>query len=232
MKLQPITAPRRNAAVLEALAAYVADAGLQPGDKMPTERDLTDQLKVGRSTVREAIKAWEALGIVEARKGSGTFLLRPVAPGAIHMPVTLLRRKETLLHTLEIRRALEAEASAIAAVRADKGDLETIERRLVVMEGVHLAHGTAGPEDWEFHMSIYAATRNPMFGQIVGFMREQLFSFFEIAPDWKGFAGRSFPLHRELFEAIAGRDEARARALTLAILQVTEEDIRIITGDG
>lgn len=233
MKLQPIAAPRsRNTVVLEALAAYVADAGLVPGDKMPTERDLTDQLQVGRSTVREAIKAWEALGIVEARKGSGTFLLRPVTPGTIHMPLTLLRRKETLLQTLEIRRALEAEASAIAAVRADKQDLEAIERRLVVMEDVHLAHGSAGPEDWEFHMSIYDATRNPVFGQIVGFMREQLFSFFKMGPEWEGFANRSFPMHRQLFEAIAGRDPDRARSLTLAILQITEEDIRAISGDG
>ncbi len=233
MKLQPLTAPRpRNSAVLEALAAYIADAGLVPGDKIPTERDLTDQLHVGRSTVREAIKAWEALGIVETRKGSGTFLLRPVAPGAIHMPVILLRHKETLLQTLEIRRALEAEASAIAAVRADKHDLETIEQRLVAMEQVHLAHGTAGPEDWEFHLSIYDATRNPVFGQIVGFMREQLFSFFEMGPKWEGFANRSFPLHRELFEAIAGSDAERARSITLAILQITEEDIRIISGDG
>ncbi len=234
MKLQPISVPSRNAAVLEALASYVAEARLAPGDKLPTERDLTDQLQVGRSTVREAIKAWEALGIVETRKGSGTFLRRPVAPGAVHRPLTLtlLKRRETLLHTLEIRRALEAEASVVAAVKAGKSDLEVMEQRLVAMEKVHRAHGTAGPEDWEFHLSIYDATRNPMFGEIVGFMREQLFSFFKMAPDWKGFAARSFPLHRELFEAIAQHDPERARNLTLGILKITEEDIRTLTGDG
>ena len=232
MKLQPISVPSRNAAVLEALASYVAEARLEPGDQLPTERDLTDQLQVGRSTVREAIKAWEALGIVETRKGSGTFLRRVVAPGAVHLPLTLLRRRETLLQTLEIRRALEAEASVVAAVKASKSDLETMEQRLVAMEEVHRAHGTAGPEDWEFHLSIYDATRNPMFGEIVGFMREQLFTFFKLAPDWKDFAARSFPLHRELFEAIAQHDPERARNLTLGILKITEEDIRTLTGDG
>ena len=71
-----------------------------------------------------------------------------------------------------------------------------------------------------------------MFGEIVGFMREQLFSFFDMAPDWKGFAARSFPLHRELFKAIARREPERARDLTLAILRITEEDIGTLAGDG
>ena len=86
---------------------------------------------------------------------------------------------------------------------ARAGDLETIEARLVEMERVHRAEGTAGPEDLAFHLSIYDASRNPLFGQLLSQMRGAFASFWAKPFDRSDFARRSFPLHRPLFEAIA-----------------------------
>ena len=91
--LRPVRQKSRNEAVLDALTAFISDAQIEPGSKLPTERELTERLQVGRSTVREALKRWEALGIVETRKGSGTFLRMPVTPGDIHVPLTIQRQK-------------------------------------------------------------------------------------------------------------------------------------------
>ncbi len=227
--LQPVEQRSRNDAVLDALAEFISNAQIEPGSKLPTERELTERLQVGRSTVREALKRWEALGIVETRKGSGTFLRVPVAPGDIHLPLTIQRQQKSLLQTLEIRRALETEAAAIAAQRATKEELARMEACLARMEEVHLRDGSAGPEDWQFHLSIYNATGNPMFAQLVHHMRIPIYSFFDHPFDQKDFASRSFPFHRELFDAIAAGDVDAAKEKTLAILAVTEADARAAT---
>lgn len=223
---RPIRARTRDDAVLEELAAFVAAAGLMPGSRLPAERELAERLKVGRSTIREALKRWQALGVVEMRKGSGTYLKAPLGDDAVHLSITVRLKQDSLLKALEVRRALEAEAAAIAAERATPADLEAIRDRLERMEAVHLRYGEAPAEDWEFHLSIYRATGNPLFLQLVSALHDSLFSFFTNPLDQPGFASRSFPLHRELYEAIAARDPATARARALAILAITEEDLR------
>ncbi|MEK0084917.1 FadR/GntR family transcriptional regulator [Benzoatithermus flavus] len=212
--------------MLEELAAFVAAAGLEPGSRLPAERELALRLKVGRSTIREALKRWQALGVVEMRKGSGTYLKAPLGDDAVHLSITVRLKQDSLLRALEVRRALEAEAAAIAARRATPDDLAHIRDCLERMEAVHLRYGEAPAEDWEFHLSIYRATGNPLFLQLVSALHDALFSFFTNPLNQPGFASRSFPLHRELFEAIAARDPETARAKALAILAITEEDLR------
>ncbi|TJW39440.1 MAG: FadR family transcriptional regulator, partial [Mesorhizobium sp.] len=70
---------------------------------------------------------------------------------------------DRLLHTLEVRRGIEAEASMVAARRRTVDDLRRIEEKLIEMERVHLATGTSGPEDLAFHLAVYDATHNPLF---------------------------------------------------------------------
>jgi DNA-binding FadR family transcriptional regulator len=170
----------------------------------------------------------QALGIVESRKGSGTYLLKPFSAKTIHLPLSLdtSHLRDVLLSTLDVRRGLETEASALAALRRTDDDLVVIKTRLTEMERVHHEKGTAGPEDLAFHLAIYDATHNPLFRQLLEQMREAFESFWETPFDRPDFARRSFPFHRELFDAILARDPAQARAKTIAILDVVEEDIR------
>jgi DNA-binding FadR family transcriptional regulator len=60
--------------ILNDIQKYISENGLQPGDKLPSERVLSDQLNVGRSSVREAFRSLEVLGLIETRRGEGTFL--------------------------------------------------------------------------------------------------------------------------------------------------------------
>jgi GntR family transcriptional repressor for pyruvate dehydrogenase complex len=217
----------RGKQVMEALADYVDRAALKSGDRLPTERELMATLSVGRSTIREAIRRLEALGVTETRKGSGTFLIKPISAGTIHMPLSLdtARLRDALLQTLEVRRGIEAEASMVAARRRTSDDLRTIEQKLVEMERVHLATGTSGPEDLAFHLAVYDATHNPLFRQLLAQMRDAFERFWDHPFDRRDFARRSFPYHRELFNAIAAGDAELARGKTLNILEIVEEDI-------
>jgi len=226
--LTPLPSMDRARAVMNALADYIDRSGLKPGDRLPAERELMGALAVGRSTVREVIRQLQALGVVESRKGSGTYLLRTVSTATVHMPLSFdaAHLRDALLQTLDVRRGLEAEASALAALRRTEADLAVIEARLDEMERVHHEKGTAGREDLAFHLAIYDATHNALFPQLLEQMREAFESFWAKPFDRPDFARRSFPFHRELFDAIAARDADAAREKTLAILAVVEEDIR------
>lgn len=225
--IAPLPAIDRSKQVMNALADYVERAALKIGDRLPTERALMAALSVGRSTIREAIGRFEALGVTQTRKGSGTYLLKPISAGTIHLPLSLdtARLRDALLQTLEVRRGIEAEASMVAARRRTADDLKTIEARLVEMERVHLATGTSGPEDLAFHLAVYDATHNPLFRQLLAQMREAFERFWDHPFDRQDFARRSFPFHRELYDAIVARDAELARARTLKILEIVEEDI-------
>lgn len=226
--LLPLPPMDRARQVIEALATYIDQANLKAGDRLPAERELMAALAVGRSTIREVIRHFQALGVMEARKGSGTFLLKPVTTATIHMPLSLdtLHTRDILLQTLEVRRGIECEAGMVAARKRTAEDLFNIEAKLDEMERVHLEKGTSGPEDLAFHLAIYDATHNPLFRQLLEQMRGTFERFWEWPFDRLDFARRSFPFHRTLFNAIADRNPEGARAETLKILDVVEEDIK------
>ncbi len=227
-ELRPLPTMNRAKQVTIALAQFVAASDLNAGDRLPAERELMSALSVGRSTIREAIRHFQALGVIETRKGSGTYLLRPISPDTVHMPLSLDTRqlRDVLLQTLQVRRGIECEAGMVAAQMRTSDDLAIIEDKLVKMETVHLEKGSSGPEDLAFHLAVYDATHNPLFRQILEQMRESFEHFWASPFDRKDFARRSFPFHRTLFDAIAAQNPERARRETLKILAVVEEDIK------
>ncbi|MCR6497796.1 FadR family transcriptional regulator [Shinella sp. CPCC 101442] len=227
-QIAPLPPIDRARQVTEALASYIDRASLKAGDRLPAERELMAALVVGRSTIREAIRHFQALGVIESRKGSGTYLLKPITTATVHMPLSFdaAHLRDILLQTLEVRRGIECEANMVAARRRTAEDLVIIEEKLDEMERVHIAKGTSGPEDLAFHLAIYDATHNPLFRQLLEQMRDAFERFWEEPFDRQDFARRSFPFHRTLFNAIAAQDPETARIETLKILDVVEEDIK------
>ncbi len=226
--MQPIPPSDRVRQVEAALSDYVERAGLKAGDRLPAERELMAALSVGRSTIREVIRKFQALGVIDSRKGSGNYLLKPISAATVHMPISIDAEslRDALLMTLEVRRGIEVEASMAAARRRTPEDIATMEARLDEMERVHLAEGTSGKADLAFHLSIYDATHNTLFKQLLEQMREGFERFWSKPFDRPDFASRSFPFHRTLFNAIAAGDAETAREETLKILAVVEEDIK------
>jgi GntR family transcriptional regulator, transcriptional repressor for pyruvate dehydrogenase complex len=214
-------------AVLTSLSAFVEEAGVGPGDRLPSERDLSDALGVGRSTVREALKRWEALGIIERRQGSGIYLRAKVGPNILHVPLVLAKpsKVRSLLHILQVRRALEGEAAAVCATSASDEAIAAIGQSLLRMEADHAA-GDGSAADWEFHQSIFNSTGNPFFPQLIGSMRDLLHQLWENALELPDFAEASLPFHRTMYEAILRRDAEAARAEAWKLIDSVETEIR------
>lgn len=213
--------------VLKSLSAFVDRAGFNPGDRLPSERALCEALGVGRSTVREALKRWEALGIIDRRQGSGIYLRAKVGPNIIHVPLVLAKpsKVRNLLQILQVRRALEGEAAAICAASASDEKVAAIGAALLRMEADHAA-GDGSAADWEFHQSIFNSTGNPFFPQIIQSMRDLLHQLWENALELPDFAEASLPFHRTMFEAIRRRDAAAARGEAWKLIDSVETEIR------
>jgi len=226
--LTPLPSIDRTQQVIDALSDFIEASELKAGERLPTERELMVALSVGRSTIREVLTHFQALGVMETRKGSGTYLLKPVSKATIHMPLSLdtTHLRDVLLQTLEVRRGIECEAGMVAAWKRTTSDIAIIEVKLNEMERVHIAKGTSGPEDLAFHLAVYDATHNPLFKQLLEQMRGTFERFWTHPFDRQDFARRSFPFHRTLFNAIVAQDPEAARAETLKILDVVEEDIK------
>lgn len=214
-------------AVLKSLADFIEKAGFSPGDRLPSERDLCEALGVGRSTVREALTRWEALGIIERRQGSGIYLRARVGPNIVHVPLVLARptKVRSLLHILQVRRALEGEAAALCASSATPQMIEAIGDALQRMEDQH-AIGDSAEADWEFHQMIFRATGNPVFPQIIQSLRDLLHQLWENALALPNFAAASYPFHRTLYQAIRRREPEGARAEAWKLIDSVEHEIR------
>ena len=202
---------------------YIADVELEVGERLPSERDLASALTVSRPILREALKHLAALGIVETRTGSGTFLRRAVSPNEQHIIMQLEAERESLIQLLQIRRALEGEAAALTAKNATGEDIDELEALVDALEEVHNKKGAAPDEDKAFHLALYRLSGNPLFAQvIVPFwdMMEKL----NVRPSHTVYLA-TLGHHRKTLNCIRKRDADAAKATISELLRLVEVDL-------
>lgn len=228
--LEPLESHRRGAAVAEALAVMIEKAGLVVGDKLPPEVAMADHLGIGRSTIREALTRWEGLGLIRRRRGDGTYIMAPIRPGNGPWPTTVLLEGEALLRVLDVRRTLETAVARQAAERASPAQKAAIAGLCDELMTVIAAGQPFAAADRAFHAAIYDASGNPVFGQMLRYLNGML-ARADGSPFVRGkFGAASFPLHRELSQAVtAGNADAAARAIA-GIIDMIEAEISALAG--
>ncbi len=230
--LERIDTTTRGVAVLDALAEMIERAGLGVGDRLPPEVTLAARLGVGRSTIREALKRWEGLGLIRRKRGAGTFLAARVSSSRGLVPTMIRLEGEALLRLIEVRRALEVDVVGKAARNASATQRAEISRLCDALLVEVYARRPWRPADAAFHGAIYDASGNPMFGQILGRLDHALERSSESPFGRDEFGMESFPPHRVLADAIVARDPVAAVAAINHILDVVEGEIRVIIGSG
>jgi DNA-binding FadR family transcriptional regulator len=222
----------RSDEVLGALSEMVERAGLEVGDRLPPELALAAQLGVGRSTIREALNKWEGLGLIRRRRGIGTFLAAPVPRSDGPVPQMVRLEGEALLRLLEVRRALELDVVRHAAVRASAAQRAEIVRLCDALLEVIEARGDYRRHDLAFHVAIHEASGNPLFSQILLRLEEAFEKSHESPFSRAAFGLESFPIHRELCEAVAAADPDAAADAMSRIIDVVEREVRQIIESG
>ncbi|RFC75272.1 FadR/GntR family transcriptional regulator [Streptomyces sp. AcE210] len=227
--LRPMTArPRLYEQVLDRLRAYVAEGGLRAGDRLPPERDLAARLGVSRASVKQAIVVLEVQGLVEARHGGGTYLMRDSldAEPVEHM----VERRRRLPDVLEAREALETKLAELAAERRTDEDLAALHKALDRMaadieEG---GHGVEG--DRLFHAAVTAAAHSALLAEFMRSIADQVTESRTESLRQPRRPARSLAQHRAILDAIeTGRPAQAAAAMRRHVRTVAK--VRLLDWD-
>lgn len=206
--LRPVARPRLYEQLVGQLVAYIEQAGLQPGDRLPTERDLAARLGVSRASVAQAIVALEVQGVVSVRQGDGIYLLQRA--DARKSLQELVKRRQRLPDILEAREAIEVKITALAAERRTDSDLAAIEDALEVMEQ-EVASGQHGFDgDMAFHAAVTAAAHNEVLAGLMELLAPSIAETRRESLSQPGRPRRSLAGHRSIAEAIRSGDPAAA----------------------
>jgi DNA-binding FadR family transcriptional regulator len=230
--LEPLETRTRGVAVLDALADMVERSGLKIGDRLPPEVSLAATLGVGRSTIREALNRWEGLGIIRRRRGDGTYLSARVQTSRGLVPTMVRLEGEALLRLMEIRRTLENDVVRKATINATPDQ----RRQISGLCDLLLADVNSGrpwrKADHAFHGAIYDASGNPMYGQLLMNLDHALERGGSSPFTADAFGLGSFPMHRDLADAILASNAEAAVAAINRILDSVEIEVRAIIDGG
>ena len=203
--------------VIAHLEAAIAAGRYQVGARLPAEPELTAELGVGRSTLREAVRALAHGGVLEVRQGAGTFVL---AAPALGEPLSRRLQRARLREVQEVRRALELETARLAAERHSADDLRQMRAALAERQRA-LERGDAAAAldaDIAFHEAIAVATGNSVLADLYRAFSAILRP--ALAELWSEPGGGSAAgsLHEELLTAIVAGDGPSAVAATERLL--------------
>lgn len=211
MPLEAVEARRLYRQVADQLRSLIERGEYAVGSRLPTERELAEQLKISRPTVREALIALEVEGRLRIRVGSGIYVIEPAAI-AVPAPAAVIEGPFELLRAREF---LESAIAEQAARVATKDDVARIDASLVAMENVEHPGEASMVHDRAFHVAIAGSLGNAVLVRVVGELFDQrlnpyfaqLAHYFESPGTWR----TALDEHRAVRDAIAVHDPDTAR---------------------
>jgi len=213
----------------------IAEGGLKPGERLPAERALATRLEVSRPSLREAIQKLNSKGLLETRRGGGTYVRKGIENSLVDPLLAMLKElPESRFDVLEIRHALEGTAAYYAALRSSDSDKDNIKQKFETMIG---KHGNGEPmdearADAEFHLAIVEASHNLVLLHVMRGLFTLLMSSISHNLEMLYTLPRVFqPLcnqHRRLMEAVLEGDPEKARQAAQSHLVFVEESLQQI----
>jgi GntR family transcriptional repressor for pyruvate dehydrogenase complex len=212
--IKPLARTSLSDSIVEQLTALIAKGTLKPGERMPTEKALSEQFGVGRTSVREALKSLAAMGLIESQAGEGHFV---ASHGSRMVDRTLqaglLLDATKIPELIETRLMLESETAALAARRATVEQISEIERHLKSMEEARDDYALYLEADLRFHLAIAAASQNSILANLLASIRNYLQGWVRetLRRGARRRAEGSIAEHRRIVEAIRKRKPKAAR---------------------
>lgn len=228
--MTPIARMKLYEKVMLQIEEMIRAEGLQAGDKLQSEKEMAIVLGVSRMTIREAMSALQASGLLEARQGLGIYVRDLKQTMANNLKIRLLSNKEKLLNILELRKGLETQGAFLAAKRADDSDRAELREILRLMEREIRKGESAASEDFNFHRAVLRASHNPAYGQTFDIFAHEfhagLFSSHEYFRVNYGPRLEVLNEHRLIFEAIRRGQTEKAADATRCHLENIEVKLR------
>jgi len=221
---------QKNSLVVEItkrLLDYIFSGSLQVNDKLPAERQLSEALGVGRSAIREAIKALTVLGVLEVRQGDGTYLKRTdstLLPQVIEW--SLLLGENQALDLIEARKVIEI---SICRFAAERGKDEEIAELKQIMDRMKFEPANFVELDVSFHLKLAEMSRNSVLKDILSSIQSLLRTWIKLVIESVGDTEFSYKDHSAIFEAVSKRDpDAAALAMEKHMTDATSRLLKVI----
>ena len=231
MRLVPSKRVRVSDSVLEQLLEALRDGTLSPGERLPTESELSRHLQVGRSSVREALRVLAVIGLIETRPGRGAYVLRkaegilPLAGSSLALAVHLER--VALQNLFEVRELIEGRSAELAAERATEETLAEIDRCTRQVEREVSSGKTYYDANAAFHIAIARASQNYVLLESVRQMHGYHRAFRErLMLKETAMRDRDVDEHKAIAEAIRNGDGQVARREMVRHIRSSLEVIR------
>jgi GntR family transcriptional repressor for pyruvate dehydrogenase complex len=199
--------------VYEGMRQRINEEQWSEGTRIPAELELSQQFEVSRPVVREALARLKLDGLIDSRRGSGSFVIKPRTGGkAGFRPVETIA---DIIRVFEFRLSVECDSAAYAAKRRTAEQLQTIETLASELSG-HETDDAFGDADLQFHVAIAMASGNPMYPATLAMMKDQIVSGMRLT----GVIGASdvartevvHDQHRAITNAIRDQDSVAAHA--------------------
>ena len=224
--------PIQSSKVYERIAAQIEqrilNGELRSGDRLPTERELSEQFQASRTAVREAMKSLAQKGLIDMRPGRGTIVIDGTSQAVQHSLSLVLKLGQTdrTVNLVEVREILEPEIAALAAARATEEDILALRAAVAMMDSnMHNAVAFIAADN-DFHQTLAKATQNviilTLVNSIVALLSEQRKQIFTVS----GGPERGQMHHKLLLDAIIQHDSEAARtAMRSHLAQVRQDSI-------
>ncbi len=195
--------------VVEKLKGEIAAGNILPGDPLPSERQLMDTFGVSRSSLREAFRVMELLGLIESIPGKGRFVRHPRTISEDTDTIQL--EDSAILELMEARRILDPAIAAESAMRATPSDLTRMLRVITATEKTLLDPLERAHADFDFHLVLAEATHNFVFINLTRMNFDLIMAtherIYNLLDDKDAFLNE----HKEMYEAILDHDLDGAR---------------------
>lgn len=213
--LKPVRALPRTTlteAAFEQLIEYVVKGTWKAGDRLPPERELCQQFGIARTSLREALKAMELVGMLDSRVGDGTF----VCPRSEFLSRPLLwaftgTDHEELVEIMEARALLEENIAGLAAERGTKEEITQIEDAITQMRDAIAAGTSILDSDMRFHLAVATAAHNEVLRNAVQLLRNITRQWLMYKVQMPNVASSVLKRHEAIYRAIASRKPNAAR---------------------
>ncbi len=217
--------------VLSKLKELLTAGEIKPGERLPTEKELSDAFGVGRSSIREALQVLEHVGLVETRHGVGRFVRGDVDVLNEGLNWVYDLRVSSAMNLLEAREAVEVSCARLAAGRAGPDDVADLTELLSVIRDSPCMRRAFSAE-MEFHLRLAISCGNPVMSDLVkmlfGMLRAQVRDFEETMPFTRGPIVQAFS---EVLEAIKTRNPDQAERSMKEHFAVTKDSFAKVGQD-
>lgn len=213
-----------GARIEDELMKYILQEPVEPGQKIPNEFELAEKFGVGRSTIREAVKGLVSRGILEVRRGSGTYVININSSDEDPLGLSKIEDKYKLARDLfEVRLMIEPEIAALASENASEEELKKLKQLCDETEQLYRGGYNHVSKDIEFHTYIAKCSGNQVVETLIPVINTAVYTFANLTH--RLLKEETLKTHRAITDAILKRDSVGARCAMMMHLTYNRQTI-------